>query len=88
MDPSADKSFSQKSIRPNSMPSTVSGLSSGMSIGGKNGGISRVYGVAAGEQSGVAQGSASSWQRSQPVKAKKARAYKPNRMRMWLLIPH
>ena len=74
MEPSADKSFSQKSSRPNSMPSTVSGLSSGISIGGKNGGISRVYGVAAGEQSGVAQGSTSSWQRSHPVKTSTAKA--------------
>ena len=45
---SALKAFSQNSRRPNSTPSTVVGLSGGMSIGGKKGGMSISSGVAPG----------------------------------------
>ena len=48
---SMESAGSQNNIRPSAMPSSVSGLSSGMSIGGKKGGISSVYGVAVGLQS-------------------------------------
>ena len=48
---SKDKAGSQNSIRPSATPSSVKGLSAGMSIGGKNGGISSAKGVACGLQS-------------------------------------
>ena len=46
--PSALKFGSQNKYRPSSTPSTVMGLSAGMSIGGKKAGISSSYGVASG----------------------------------------
>ena len=45
---SALSPFSQKSSRPSSTPSTVVGLSGGMSIGGKKGGMSISKAVAPG----------------------------------------
>lgn len=63
---SKDRVFSQKSKRPRCTPSSVSGLSAGISIGGKKGGISNGYGVAVGLQSGPSQ--FGSWQRSHPIR--------------------
>jgi hypothetical protein len=43
--------FSQKRYLPKFTPSTVSGLLAGISIGGKNGGMTKGYGVCTGASS-------------------------------------
>ena len=55
MELSSLSEVSQNNILPRCTPSSVSGLSAGMSMGGKRGGISRLYGVGFHTCSGLPQ---------------------------------